>query len=43
MFGKAAFIKVNQLRNDSFSQKCQGTLVQVSIAFNGIVDLVVKL
>ena len=40
---KASFIKVNQLRYDSFSQKYQGTSVQVLIAFNGIVFLLVKL
>ena len=43
MYGKATFIKVNQLRYDSFSQKYQGTSVQVLIAFNGIVFLLVKL
>ena len=37
------FIKVNQLRYDSLSQKYQGTSVQVLIAFNGIVFLLVKL
>ena len=35
--------KVNQLRYDSLSQKYQGTSVQVLIAFNGIVSLLVKL
>ena len=35
MYGKATFIKVNQLRYDSLSQKYQGTSVQVLIAFNG--------
>ena len=35
MHGKATFIKVNQLRCDSLSQKYQGTSVQVPIAFNG--------
>ena len=29
MYGKATFIKVNQLRYDSFSQKYQGTSAQV--------------
>ena len=43
MSGKATFIKVNQLRYDSLSQKYQGTSVQVLIAFNGIVFLLVKL
>ena len=43
MYGKATFIKVNQLRYDSLSQKYQGTSVQVLIAFNGIVFLLVKL
>ena len=38
-----AFIKVSQLRYDSLSQKYQGTSVQVLIAFNGIVFLLVKL
>ena len=37
MYGKATFIKVNQLRYDSLSQKYQGTSVQVLIALNGIV------
>ena len=36
MYGKATFIKVNQLRYDSLSQKYQGTSVQVLIALNGI-------
>ena len=40
MYGKATFIKVNQLRYDSLSQKYQGTSVQVLIAFNGIIALV---
>ena len=40
---KATFIKVNQLRYDSLSQKNQGTSVQVLIALNGIVFLLVKL
>ena len=40
---KATFIKVNQLRYDSLSQKYQGTSVQVLIAFNGIVFLLVNL
>ena len=35
--------KVNQLRYGSLSQKYQGTSVQVLIAFNGIVFLLVKL
>ena len=35
--------KVNQLRYDSLSQKYQGTSVQVLIALNGIVFLLVKL
>ena len=39
----ATFIKVNQLRYDSLSQKYQGTSVQVLIALNGIVLLLVKL
>ena len=43
MYGKATFIKVNQLRYDTFSQKNQGTPVQVLIALNGIVFLLVKL
>ena len=42
-YGKATFIKVNQLRYDSLSQKYQGTSVQVLIALNGIVFLLVKL
>ena len=37
MYGKATFIKVNQLRYDSLSLKYQGTSVQVLIALNGIV------
>ena len=37
------FIKVNQLRYDSLSKKYQGTSVQVLIALNGIVFLLVKL
>ena len=36
-------IEVNQLRYDSLSQKYQGTSVQVLIALNGIVFLLVKL
>ena len=36
MYGKATFIKVNQLRYASLSQKYQGTSVQVLIALNGI-------
>ena len=43
MYGKATFIKVNQLRYDSLSQIYQGTSVQVLIAFNGIVFILVKL
>ena len=43
MNGNAKFIKVNQLRYDSLSQKYQGTSVQVFIAFNGIIFLLVKL
>ena len=43
MYGKATFIKVNQLRYDSLSQKYQGTSVQVLIALNGIVFFLVKL
>ena len=43
MYGKATFIKVDQLRYDSLSQKYQGTSVQVLIALNGIVFLLVKL
>ena len=43
MYGKATFIKVNQLRYDSLSQKYQGTSVQVLIALNGIVFILVKL
>ena len=40
---EATFIKVNQLKYDSLSQKYQGTSVQVLIALNGIVFLLVKL
>ena len=40
MYGKATFIKVNQLRCDSLSQKYQGTSVHALFAFNGIVFLV---
>ena len=40
---KATFIKVNQLRYDSLSQKYQGTSVQVLVAFNGIAFFLVKL
>ena len=36
MYGKATFIKVNQLRYDSLSQKYQGTSVHVLFAFNGL-------
>ena len=43
MYGKATFIKVNRLRYDSLSQKYQGTSVQVLIALDGIVFLLVKL
>ena len=43
MNGNAKFIKVNQLRYDSLSQIYQGTSVQVLIAFNGIIFLLVKL
>ena len=43
MNGNAKFIKVNQLKYDSLSQKYQGTSVQVLIAFNGIIFLLVKL
>ena len=43
MNGNAKFIKVNQLRYDSLSQKYQGTSVQVLITFNGIIFLLVKL
>ena len=43
MYGKATFIKGNQLRYDSISQKYQGTSDQVRIALNGIVFLLVKL
>ena len=42
MYGKATFIKVNQLRYDSLSQKYQGTPVQVLIALNGIVFITCK-
>ena len=31
MYGKATFIKVNQLRYDSLSQKYQGTSVHVPL------------
>ena len=40
MYGKATFIKVNQLRYDSLSKIYQGTSVQVLFAFNGLVFLV---
>ena len=43
MYGNATFIKVNQLRYDSLSQKYQGTSVKVLTAFNGTVFLLVKL
>ena len=42
MSGKVTLIKVNQLRYGLLSQKYQGTSVQVLIAFNGIVFLLVK-
>ena len=42
MYGKATFIKVNQLRYDSLSQKYQGTSVQVLIALNGVVFLLAE-
>ena len=42
MYGKATFIKVNQLRYDFLPQKNQGTSVQVLIALNGIVFLLCK-
>ena len=42
-YGKATFFKVNQLRYDSLLKKCQGTSVQVLIAFNGIVFILEKL
>ena len=42
MYGKATFIKVNQLRYDSLSQKYQGSSVHVLFAFNGIVFLPCK-
>ena len=43
MCGKATFIKVNQLRYDSLSQKYQGTSVHVLFDFNGIVFLLLAL
>ena len=43
MYGKATFIKVNQLRYDSLSRKNPGTSVYVLFAFNGIVFLLLKL
>ena len=43
MYRKATFIKVNQLRYYPLSQKYQGTSVQVLIALNGIVFLILKL
>ena len=43
MYGKATFIKVNQLRYVSLTQKYQGTSVHVLFAFNGRVFLLVKL
>ena len=43
MYGKATFIEVKQLRYDSLSQKYQGTSVQLLIALNVIVFLLVKL
>ena len=42
MYGNATFIKVNQLGYDALSQKYQGTSVQVLIALNGIVFLLIK-
>ena len=42
MYKKATFIKVNQLKYDSLSQKYQGTSIQVLIAFNGIIFLPCK-
>ena len=36
MYGKANYIKENQLRYDSFSQKYHGTSGQVHIVFDGI-------
>ena len=42
MYRKATFIKVNQLRYDSFSQKYQGTSVQILNVFNGIFFLSCK-
>ena len=43
MYAKATLIKVNRLRYDSLSQKYQGTSVQVLIALDGILFLLVKL
>ena len=43
MYGKATFLKVNQLRYVSLSQKYQGTSVHVLFDFNCIVFLLVKL
>ena len=40
---KGYIYNVNQLRYDSLLQKYQGTSVQVLIALNGIVFLLVKL
>ena len=40
---KGYIYKVNELRYDSLLQKYQGTSVQVLIAFNGIIFLLVKL
>ena len=41
LYGKATFIKVNQLIYESLSQKYEGSSVQVLIVFNGIVFLLV--
>ena len=43
IFGKATFIKVKELRYNYLSQKYQGTSVQVLIALNDIIFLLVKL
>ena len=42
MYGKATFLKVNQLRYDSLSQKYQGASVQVLITLNCIVFFPLK-
>ena len=42
MYGKATYIKVNQLWYDSSSQKYQGTWGQVLIDFDGIFILLVR-